>query len=59
MRCYLVATGIVFALIFVVHGARLWAEGSWLLREPSFLLTSLAALALAIWAAVLWSRGRR
>ena len=53
MRCYVIATGIAFALIFVMHIARLFAEGVWLLREPMFILTSILSLGLAIWAAVL------
>jgi len=59
MRCYVAATGIVFALIFAAHIARLFAEGSSLLREPFFIGTSLAALALAVWALVLLTRRPR
>jgi hypothetical protein len=59
MRCYVAATGIVFALIFAAHIARLFAEGSWLLREPFFIGTSLASLALAVWALVLLTRRPR
>jgi len=59
VRCYVAVTGVVFGLIFAAHVARLWAEGAWLLREPFFIGTSLAALALSGWAAVLWVRGQR
>ena len=59
MRCYVAATGIVFVLIFAAHIARLFAEGSGLLREPFFIGTSLAALALAVWALVLLVRPSR
>jgi hypothetical protein len=59
MRCYVAATGIVFALIFAAHVARLFAEGSGLLREPFFIGTSLASLALAVWAAILVFRPSR
>jgi hypothetical protein len=59
MRCYVAATGIVFALIFAAHVARLFAEGSGLLREPFFIGTSLAALALGVWALVLLTRRPR
>lgn len=58
MRCYVIATGIAFALIFVLHVARLFAEGAWLLREPMFILTSILSLGLAIWGAVLVIRRR-
>lgn len=53
MRCYVIATGIVFAIIFVLHIARIFAEGTWLLREPMFILTSVLSLGMAIWAVVL------
>jgi hypothetical protein len=56
LRCYGIATGIVFALIFVAHIARLFAEGTWLLHEPMFILTSILSLGLAGWAAVLVTR---
>jgi hypothetical protein len=59
MRCYVIATGIAFALIFVAHVARLFAEGIWLLREPMFILTSILSLGLAIWAVVLLTRRQR
>jgi hypothetical protein len=58
VRCYVIATGIAFALIFAAHVARLFAEGSWLLREPMFILTSILSLGLAVWAAVLLIRRR-
>ncbi len=59
MRCYVAATGIVFALLVAAHVARLFAEGSGLLREPFFIGTSLASLALAVWALVLLVRRSR
>jgi hypothetical protein len=58
MRCYVIATGIIFALMFVAHVARVFAEGSVLLREPFFILTTAASLGLAIWAVVLLTRRR-
>ena len=57
-RAYIAATGIVFALIFAAHIARVFAEGSGFLREPFFIGTSLAALGLAVWALVLLIRRR-
>jgi len=53
LRCYIIATGIAFALIFFAHVARLFAEGAWLLHEPMFVLTSILSLGLAVWAAIL------
>jgi hypothetical protein len=48
----------VFALIFAAHVARVWSEGTWLLREPFFILTSVASLAAAICAVLLLTRRR-
>jgi hypothetical protein len=59
MRTYVAVTGLIFALIFAAHVARGWAEGSGLLREPFFIATSLAALALGVWALVLLTRRSR
>lgn len=59
MRCFVIATGIVFALIFVAHIARLFAEGAWLFREPMFLITSILSLGMAVWAVVLLTRRPR
>jgi len=56
LRCYVIATGIAFALIFIAHVARLFAEGMWLLREPMFILTSILSLGLAVWAVILLLR---
>ena len=58
MRCFVIASGIVFLLILCAHVARLFAEGTWLFGEPSFIVTSLLSLGMAAWAAVLlWRRG--
>jgi hypothetical protein len=57
-RCYIAATGVAFALIFVVHVARIFAEGTAILREPIFTVASILSLGLAIWAAVLLRRPR-
>ena len=55
-RCYIAATGIVFALMFVAHVARLFSEGAHILGEPIIIVTSIASLGLAIWAAYLLFR---
>jgi len=36
VRAYIGITGLIFALIFAAHVARVWAEGTRLLREPIF-----------------------
>jgi hypothetical protein len=55
-RCYIAATGIVFALLFVAHVARVFAERTGVLREPTIIVTSIASLGLAIWAIILLTR---
>jgi Co/Zn/Cd efflux system component len=57
-RTYIGFTGLVFALIFAAHLARVWAEGLGLLHDPFFILVTVAALGLAVWAVVLLSTRR-
>ena len=59
MRTYIGITGLVFALMFAAHVARILAEGSGLLREPLIIVTSVLSLGLSIWALVLLTRGPR
>ena len=59
MRAYVGITGLVFALMFAAHVARILAEGPALMREPIIIVTSVLSLALATWAVVLLSNRRR
>lgn len=56
MRRYLIVTAAIFVIILGAHVARVVAEGTRLLIEPDFVLASLAALGMAIWAIVLLRR---
>jgi hypothetical protein len=57
VRAYLIVTRIVFGLILAAHVARVVVEGLNPLQDPWFFLTSLAALALLVWASwLLWRR---
>ena len=58
MRTYVGTTGVVFLVLALVHLARLIAEGAGLLKQPTFVLTTLVSLVLAIWAAAVWTRLR-
>ena len=58
MRAYVGITGLLFALIFAAHVARIWAEGTGLLRDPFFILITAAALAVSVWAVLLLSNRR-
>lgn len=55
-RAFIAVAGLIFALILAAHAARIAVEGAGLLREPDFVVTSLIALGLALWAAWLLRR---
>lgn len=59
MRTYVGITGLVFALMFAAHVARILAEGSGLFHEPLIIMTSVLSLGFSIWALVLLTRGPR
>ena len=50
MKAYVITTGSVFGLIVLAHVARIIAEGAQLAKEPSFILLTVAAAALSLWA---------
>ena len=59
MLAYVITTGIVFAVLIAVHVLRAIEEGPQLLKEPPFVLTTLAAAALFVWAMSLLRRSTR
>jgi hypothetical protein len=59
MKAYVITTGIVFALLAMAHILRAIEEGSQLIKQPSFVLITLAAAALSLWAMSLLRRSRR
>ena len=50
MKAYLVTTCIIFALIVLAHILRVFAEGARLAKDPFFILLTLLAGALSVWA---------
>lgn len=50
MRAYVATTGLLFALIVAAHAARLAAEGTRVLSDPFYLIATLAAAAMCLWA---------
>ena len=50
MKAYVTTTGAVFGLLTLAHIARVFAEGPRLATEPSFVLITVAAAALCVWA---------
>ena len=58
VKCYIAASGTVFALLVVAHIARYVAEGAYLLGEPIFVATTVGSIGMAGWAAFLLFRSR-
>ncbi len=52
MRAYTITTGIVFALLAVAHVARIIGEQRSLATQPEFVVITLAAAAMSVWAFV-------
>jgi hypothetical protein len=50
MRSYVITTGLVFFAMVMVHAARVVFEGSHVLRDPAFVVTSVLAIGLVAWA---------
>ena len=50
MKAYVLTTGIIFALLALVHVWRLVAEGTHLLTNVWWVGITLCAVALAVWA---------
>jgi hypothetical protein len=50
MRAYVMTTGILFGLIAVAHVWRVFEEGAGLAADPFFILLTVAAAALCLWA---------
>ena len=56
MRTYVITTGCVFFAIVLLHGARVLFEGVHMLRDPGFIITTVIAITLVVWA---WQLVRR
>ena len=55
MRAYVMITGAVFGLITLAHLLRIFMEGRHLATEPIFILLTIAAASLCLWALrLLW-----
>ncbi|MGH2369802.1 MAG: hypothetical protein ACRDI2_16600 [Chloroflexota bacterium] len=50
MKAYLVTTGSLFGLIVLAHLLRIVDEGAGLLTDPWWVLMTVAAAALCVWA---------
>ena len=59
MKAYLVTTGTVFGLIVLAHVWRVFVEGAHPLTEPPFVLLTVTAAVLSVWAWGLLGRASR
>ncbi len=59
MKAYVMTTGVLFGLLTVVHVWRALEEGPRLATDPWYVLITLAAAALCLWACRLLSSARR
>lgn len=50
MKAYVMTTGAVFGLIVVAHIWRVIEEGSALAKDPLYIVLTIAAAALCLWA---------
>jgi hypothetical protein len=50
MKAYVMTTGVVFALLTLAHLLRMIAEGPHLARDPFWVLVTVAAAGLCVWA---------
>lgn len=50
MKVYVMTTGTAFGLLVVAHIWRVFEEGSGLAKDPWFILTTMSAAALCLWA---------
>ena len=50
MRLYVLTTGVIFALLAVAHVFRVIQESHHLASDPWFLIITVAAAALSVWA---------
>ena len=50
MKAYVITTGAVFGLLVVAHIWRAIEEGPGLLKDPFYIVITIAAAALCVWA---------
>jgi hypothetical protein len=58
MKAYVMTTGAIFGLIVLAHVARVVAEGPRLATDPFFVLLTVLAAALCVWAVRLLGTAR-
>jgi hypothetical protein len=56
MKAYVITSGVIFALVFLAHLARMIAEGGHLARDPGFFFLTLLAAGLSFWSILVLRR---
>jgi len=59
MKAYLITTGIIFALITVLHIWKAFAEGAGTAKNPLFIFLTILTASLSVWAFRLLMTSRR
>ena len=59
MKAYVITTGVVFGLLTLAHIWRVFAEDRRLATDPAFVIITVAAAALCLWAWRLLRRSSR
>lgn len=59
MKAYVITTGVVFSLLTLAHVWRIIEEGTHLATDPWWVLITVAAAALSLWAGrLIWRSSR-
>ena len=59
MKAYIITSGLIFFLIAIAHIVRVATESTHILQEPIFLVLTILAAALSVWAFVVLRRVSR
>lgn len=59
MKTYVITTGVIFGLLTVAHVWRIIEEGTHLATDPWYVLITVAAAALSLWAWLVLRRSSR
>jgi len=59
MKAYLITTGIIFGLITAAHVARVIVEGAGLAKDPFYIVLTLLAASMSVWAWRLLAKASR
>ena len=58
MTAFITTAAVAFGLVTLAHMARVAVEGVHLLKQPVFLITSVASFCIFVWAVILLRRAK-